>query len=186
MHRTKRKIGATGKLAVYVTAGTLSAAAVGAGLGVVGGALGPSTRAEVAAALAVVGLVFAALGLGGRPLRPLQFDRETPYAWLAPGPVSWSIRNGSAIGIGAFTRLGYWLWYAVPLGALLSASPLLGGIGYGAYALARTGGAGIQMELERRGLASELDILRLGGRARLIADFQLLLLCLVTIGAVGL
>ncbi len=176
---------AGGKLIVYVGAGTIMAAIVGGALGLLGATLDTGTRAGVAAALAILGAFLALLGLSGRPLRPLQFDRETPYGWLSPGPVFWSLRNGTAIGLGAFTRMGFWLWYVVPLGALLSASPVLGGIGYGAYAFVRTGGVGVLMLLERRGMASELSVLRSGGRARFLADAQLLLFCVVTLVAVG-
>jgi hypothetical protein len=37
------------------------------------------------------------------------------------------------------TRIGYWLWYAVPVTCLLTGRSLLGALMYGVYGLVRTG-----------------------------------------------
>lgn len=55
-------------------------------------------------------------------------------------------KNGLALAIGATNRIGFWLWYAVPLGALLTGKPLLGALVYGAYGVTR-GGAVLPMLL---------------------------------------
>jgi hypothetical protein len=47
------------------------------------------------------------------------------------------VRNGLALGFGATSRIGFCLWYAVPVGALLLARPDLGAAIYGAYGLFR-------------------------------------------------
>jgi hypothetical protein len=41
------------------------------------------------------------------------------------------------LGFGATSRIGFSLWYAVPVGALLLGSPVLGAAAYGAYGLVR-------------------------------------------------
>jgi hypothetical protein len=41
------------------------------------------------------------------------------------------MRNGSALGLGWSSRIGFWLWYVVPAAAVLSGSPLLGAAVWG-------------------------------------------------------
>lgn len=53
------------------------------------------------------------------------------------GPLRWATRNGLALGFGATSRIGFLLWYVVPLGALLSGSPAFGAAIYGTYGLVR-------------------------------------------------
>jgi hypothetical protein len=56
------------------------------------------------------------------------------------GPLAWATRNGLALGVGATSRIGFWLWYVVPLAALLSASPAWGAALYGCYGAVRASG----------------------------------------------
>jgi hypothetical protein len=51
--------------------------------------------------------------------------------------LGWAIRNGATLGSGAVTRLGFWLWYAVPTSAFLLANRFLGASVYGTYGIAR-------------------------------------------------
>jgi hypothetical protein len=41
------------------------------------------------------------------------------------------------MGVGISTRLGFWLWYAVPVAAVVSGETLSGVIVFGTYALVR-------------------------------------------------
>lgn len=76
--------------------------------------------------------------MGHRP--PLcQIDRETAQRWMHRGALSWALLNGSALGVGAASRLGFPLWYVVPVTALLGGSPILGAAVYGAYGFVRAG-----------------------------------------------
>lgn len=61
--------------------------------------------------------------------------------WVWRGPVLWPLLNGAALGFGATTRLGFWLWYAIPSGAFLMAEPAVGALIWGAYGFTRTGSA---------------------------------------------
>jgi uncharacterized membrane protein len=51
--------------------------------------------------------------------------------------------NGAAIGFGATSRLGFWLWYAIPIGSFLLASPIAAAGIWMAYGIARTASAGL-------------------------------------------
>lgn len=75
--------------------------------------------------------------------RPLQCDRETPVAWVKKGPIAWPLLNGAALGFGATSRLGFWLWYFIPIGAFLMAQPLMGAAIWAAYGFTRTASAGL-------------------------------------------
>jgi hypothetical protein len=150
--------------------------------------LAGDTRALVASIAGLLAVVFGLLGVFHVRIPLIQIDRETPYGWLQGSPISWALRNGAAIGFGAWTRLGVWLWYLIPLGALLSASPIVGAVGYGAYGLARTGGAGLLLLVQERhrGVPVWLRVLRQSSRARRLADAQLLLVGISTLLIAGL
>jgi hypothetical protein len=187
VHRTGFKSGPFRKLGVYVAFGFGAAALAGFLLGILGSALGDDARAVIATVIAVGAIVVAVLELLGRRVKLVQLDRETPRDWLARSPLGWAALNGTAIGIGAGTRLGVWLWYVVPLGALLSGDPVLGMIGYGAYGLTRTAGAGGIMLLQARYSDRPiwLRVLRESARARRIASAQLLFVASLTLLVLG-
>lgn len=185
MHRTGQQSGFQRKLVVYVLAGTASGALAGAAFGSVGSLLPTNTRALLGTGLALGAIVIGIAGVIGYHPKLLQIDRETPYGWLAPGPLRWAVRNGAAIGFGARTRLGFWLWYVIPLGAFISGSPLLGAIGYGLYGFTRTLGAGGILFLERTGRSSGLKILRQSQNVRTVTDVQLIVIALAVLLVVG-
>lgn len=137
MHRKRVKTGATVKAATYVAASAVAGTMAGGLLGAVGNLLPQDTRLAITSILAITAVGIGIVELVSPRIRPPQFDRETPQRWLLKGPVSWSIRNGSALGIGATSRIGFWMWYVVPLGSLLSGQALLGALIYGAYGLTR-------------------------------------------------
>lgn len=173
------------KLAAYAGAGTVVGIAAGGVLGMVGSWIEPEIRAVIAVCLALVALFVALVELAGHRLRIVQIDRETPYGWLSPGPLSWAAKNGAAIGFGAGTRLGFWLWYAIPLGALLAGNPLVGGLGYGLYSLTRTLGAGVIIVMVQRAGWTARLILDQSIRARAASNYALLALAVTAIVIVG-
>jgi hypothetical protein len=115
----------------------LGGLAAGATLGALGNLLPGSARGAVASLLALLAIGIGVYELAGQRLPVMQCDRETPQRWIHQGPLGWAIRNGGALGCGAFTRLGFWLWYAVPTGAFLLANPFLSASLYGTYGIAR-------------------------------------------------
>lgn len=115
----------------------LAGAVTGALLGAAGGLLPPAVRLAAASLLAVPALALGGLTLAGRGVPPPQCDRETPQRWVQAGATAWAVSNGAALGCGATNRLGFWLWYAIPAGALLAGRPALGVLLYGTYGAVR-------------------------------------------------
>ncbi|WP_324335037.1 hypothetical protein [Baekduia sp.] len=150
-------------------------------LGFAGGLLWtPADRASLGLLLGGFFLLIGALGVTGRWVAPIQVDRETSYEWL-DGRVPWAIRNGAALGAGFTSRLGFQLWYAVPVSASLFGSPFLGACLYGAYALTRSGAAVVQMALVRRRLKLR-NLLELRAFATRVTSAFLLVAGAVAVG----
>lgn len=126
-------------LALTFVAGAVSAgAAFGFLLGAVGGALDEEARLLIVAALAAGGVAVGALGLFGRQVPLVQLNRETPREWLFDHPLLGTFGTGGLIGAGFLTRVGFWLWYVVPVAAFASGSGVLGASIFGAYAATRS------------------------------------------------
>jgi hypothetical protein len=89
--------------------------------------------------------------------------------------------NGAAIGVGASSRIEFWLWYVVPLGALLSGSVLSGVALYAIYGLARAAGVWVILlapQTRKRGFdVLALRLVRRIPDARIVARAQLLVVC---------
>lgn len=115
----------------------LGGAIVGIALGEAGRYVPSGSRAGIATLLAVAGLVIGMTEVLGHRVRPLECSRETPRRWVSQGSVAWASKNGLTLGSGMASRVGFWMWYAVPAGALLFASPRLGAVLYGTYGLTR-------------------------------------------------
>jgi len=132
VHRTGRDVPWWAKAALSTLAAAAAGAGMGAVLGVVGATLDLQARAATGTA---VGALLVILPLLRVP--PPQRDRETPQVLLHRGPLVWSLANGMLLGSAVTNRIGFWLWFLVPAGCLLSGSPLLGAALWGTYALAR-------------------------------------------------
>jgi hypothetical protein len=135
--------------ALLVSSALGSAALTGAVLGLLGAVLEPATRALLAVAAA--GAV--AVGVILRPV-PWQLDRETDTAWLTYEDWRTAAYNGFALGLGFTTRIGFWLFYLVPLTAFVVADPAVAALGYAAFAVSRIGRA--------RAIADPLAVAALG------------------------
>lgn len=120
---------------------SLSAALAGVMAGVLLGAVGSQLLLEIRLAgislLAVLAIAVGGLELGSQRFRPFQRSCETPQGWIHTGALRWALRNGWTLGLGATTRIGFWLWYLVPIAALLSGKPELGALIYGTYSFTR-------------------------------------------------
>jgi hypothetical protein len=89
----------------------------------------------------------------------------------------WAARNGLAMGTGFTTRIGFWLWYAVPVSALLSASVLEGAAIYGAYALVRGSSPLLLIPNLRRSSGNwQLALITRSSSARLVSGAAVLAL----------
>lgn len=145
----------------------------------------------MAALLAVVAGVAGAVELSGRRITVLQCDRETPRRWVDQGALRWAVKTGMALGVGGTTRIGFWLWFVVPLGAFLVGDVAAAVAIYGTYAVVRgLGPVGVilagKIASERRPSADAgwwLD--RQGETARLVASAQLVVVGVAIAGIVG-
>lgn len=119
-------------------------------------------RTPVAVLLGSAGIALGVSNAAGRLERPYDLrDRETPQSWLEGGVVQWAVRNGVALGLGVTTRIGYWLWYAVPVICLLAGRPLPGALVYGLYGLVRTGVGAPALSLVLSRIGSGVFVARL-------------------------
>lgn len=175
------------KATVYTLASAVAGLVTGAVLGTVGGLLPLDTRLAVGSILAIAAIAVGSLELFGRHTQPLQFDCETPQRWVNKGALRWSIQNGLTLGFGATSRIGFWLWYVIPLGAFLIGDPGAGAAIYGTYGLIRALGAPvILIGTARLGTDISDRLIEEYDTARVLAASQLLLIGVATAIVVGL
>jgi hypothetical protein len=91
------------------------------------------------------------------------------------------------LGFGATSRIGFWLWYAIPLGAFLVGDPVAGAAIYGTYGLVRALGAPVIL-LGTARLDTDISDRLIKGYAvaRVLAASQLVFLGIATAIVVGL
>lgn len=70
---------------------------------------------------------------------------DSPQRWIHTGAGRWALSNGAALGIGAGSRLGFWLWYVIPLASFLSGSVAAGAAMWGTYGLVRGAAAWVML-----------------------------------------
>jgi hypothetical protein len=117
---------------------TLAGATLGYLLGGAGEALPVDVRAAATALLSVAAIAISATELiVHRRIAVLQRNRETRRDWLFQRPLLGAFRTGAVIGAGFLTRIGYWLWYVVPVASLAAASAAAGAALFGGYAFVR-------------------------------------------------
>ncbi len=119
---------------LLMLSGLSIAAVIGAIVGSVGWILGEELR-QILALLAAVAITLASL----RQPIPFQLNRETNPLWGMLGDNRTVVFNGLMLGTGFATRLGYWLWYVVPIGVLAVGDPVLGALLWATYAGTRLG-----------------------------------------------
>ena len=187
MHRNQAGRSWISKAAVYALASTVAGLVAGAFLGIVGGLLPLDIRLAVGSILAIAAIAVGSFELFGRRMQPLQFDCETPQRWVNKGAWRWATRNGLTLGFGATSRIGFWMWYAIPLGAFLFGNPVAGAVIYGAYGLARALGA-VVIILGMMRLDEDISDRVMDGydTARILAAGQLVFLGVATVIVVGL
>lgn len=178
------------KAVVFALAATFAGALAGWLLGLAGNALSFDARVAVASVLGIVAVGIGAMELGPRPPRVLQWDAETPQRWMNAGALRWASLNGSALGTGATSRIGFWLWYAIPIGAFLLGNPVWGALIYGIYGFVRGWSVWAFLLLPRRlgmgGDAFGLWLVTHGELSRAVVATQLVIVGLVVVIAVGI
>ena len=139
---TRARVHGRSSLALPMIVLTATAAAAGAGVFALiagSGAAFPAPSRGLFAAAASLALVTAAW----RRSRPWQRDAETPTEWLEREGLGVAVRNGLALGAGFLTRLGFWLWWVLPVLVFESGSVRAGAIVGAAYGAARLGGSSL-------------------------------------------
>jgi hypothetical protein len=150
---------------LFTATAALSAGLAGSVLGSIGGLLESPARIGLAAA--------ALIALGAATFRrrePWQLNRETNPDWLLLADWRTAVYNASSLGLGFTTRIGFWAFFLVPIGAFLSGSAVLGALVYSSYALTRSLAS---LALARVPLRSEDAAFRIKGSTsdvRVIAD----------------
>ncbi len=187
MHRNQAGRSWISKAAVYALASAVAGLVTGAALGIVGGLLPLDIRLAVGSILAIAAVAVGSLELFGRRMQPLQFDCETPQRWVNRGAWRWATRNGLTLGFGATSRIGFWLWYVIPLGAFLIGDPVASAAIYGTYGLVRALGA-VVILLGMIRLETDISdrLIEGYGTARVLTAGQLVLLGVATAIVVGL
>lgn len=135
VYRRQAKWGVRG--VIFTASALVSSLAAGATLGLAGSLLAGQTRSTLVFVLAPLGLLLAAVDMLASGLPVLQVDRETRRSPASTGTARAAWGNGIALGLGATSRIGFWLWYVVPVAAFLSGDPLVGALLFGAYGLTR-------------------------------------------------
>src|SRR6266545_4524961 len=115
----------------------LAATATGAVLGGIGTLIPIDVRIGLATVLAVPAVALGLIELTQRSVPVPQRDRETSQRWMQSGALRGAARNGLALGLGFSTRIGFWLWYAIPTGAVLTGDWRVGAALYGTYGAGR-------------------------------------------------
>lgn len=139
MLRNQAKSGWVRKSLVFSGSTLLAGLATGSAFGILGALVPQGARVAAGSLLGLLAVCIGGLELLNRGIELVQRDCETPQRWIQTGPYGWAVRNGLALGFGATSRLGFWLWYAIPLGAFFAASPAWGAVAYGTYGLLRGG-----------------------------------------------
>lgn len=173
------------KLAAYFAAAAATGMAAGGLLGALGSVLPLSVRVTLAAILGVIAIALGGLELTPRRVRPLQRRCETPQSWMRRGALSWAVSNGVTLGLGATTRIGFWLWFAIPAAAILYADILAGAMIYGVYGALRAGLVWPMIQFQRRTENPEmsLSLLKRQPQIRRLAGSVLLLTGVVVVGS---
>lgn len=115
--------------------GTLGGATAGAAVGMAGNLVsrdGTITAGTVFALALVVAPMVS-------PQRLPEVNRETDQSLLSLGPFRWAAANGFLLGLGFTSRIGYWIFYLVPVGCLVARSPAFGAVIWTTYGFTRLG-----------------------------------------------
>jgi len=112
-------------------------ATVGSALGLAGAHASGATRALALVTLPLLVIALAADAVGISVAIP-QRNVETAISSLDESWRLWAVYTGAMLGFGGLTRIGFWIWYLIPVAALASGSLVAGALIWGAYGAVRT------------------------------------------------
>jgi hypothetical protein len=177
-YRNQAGRGWVSKAFTYTSSSMLAGVTAGALLGVIGGKVALDLRLIGTSLLAIGAIAIGGLELSNRRLGLPQHNCETPQHWMNAGALRWAARNGWTLGLGVMSRIGFWLWYVIPFGALLSGQVVFGALLYGSYSLARGAAVWVIILGPRRRIGGDAIALWLLGQtstARMLTAGQLML-----------
>jgi hypothetical protein len=137
VHRNQARSSWVKKGIVFTSGSLVMGLVAGAVLGYSGSLVPRDVRLGLGTLLAFAAVACGLVEVAGRRIRPPQWNRETPQRWMYAGPLRAALRNGLTLGLGLTTRIGFVLWYAVPVGAFLTGDPVFGAVIYATYSLTR-------------------------------------------------
>lgn len=155
----------------------------GAVFGVVASVLSSESTNAVDYVIIAVVAVVAGSGLyelitARRPKTIVQRNVETPLEWTSKSGAEWALKNGFALGAGVGTRIGFSVWYIMPITAL-ALGTFFGSVAiFAVYGFCRTAFVTVLYALSLRTSASEIAdlLLRHLRSARRIAGASAVLL----------
>lgn len=103
---------------MFVVSAAAAGSALGALLGAIGALIPEGVRWACVTLLTLSASYVGARELLGRQFLPWQRNRETPRVWLDQSSMWWAAKNGAALGVGVTSRVGFWVFYVVPLGVV--------------------------------------------------------------------
>jgi len=153
VHRTYRSSTPLRKANASVAGGAFGGAATGAALGF----LASTVPARPRAAVATITLLSVAAGMAFLFHRPWQRNTETSQLLLEKGPLRWAFLNGALLGVGFTSRIGFWLWYVIPITVWMSGSAIAGMAVWGLYGGARLLASGVvALHISRGGVQPDV------------------------------
>lgn len=181
VNRNQQGRGWRPKAVAFAVAATASAMILGLVLGLVGDPIPAGLKMALVGGLACIGVGLAGWQLLARSVRVPQKNCETAQLWMNTGALTGAALNGGALGLGFVTRIGYWLWFAVPSAALI-AGPVNGALVFGLYGLVRgVAPSAIILLMMARRRCDQKDItrsqewlIRQAGAAKITANVMLL------------
>jgi heme exporter protein D len=138
------------KQLLYTLGGTLGGAAAGLLFAALGVLVGDDPRTAIASAAIAVAAMLGVWEAAGRRARLLQLDQETPQRWMHFGPIRWPLANGAALGFAVTSRLGFPLWYVLPILSFASGTLWFGPLLWSVYGASRTSLAWLVLRVMRQ------------------------------------
>jgi hypothetical protein len=126
------------KQVLYTLGGAVGGGAAGLLFAALGVIAGDGSRTAIGLAAGVAMLALGAWEASGRRASLLQVDRATPQRWMRLGPVRWPLLNGAALGCALTSRIGFPLWYVLPISSFLAGTLWLGPLLWASYGVCRT------------------------------------------------
>jgi hypothetical protein len=164
--------------AIFLAVSVLVGAVAGATLGAAGQLVAMPIRGVVG----VSALLAIAVAAVSRRL-PWQLERETSIRWLEYQDWRTAAYNSASLSLGFATRIGFWMFYLVPIGAFMTGSALKGTLVYSIYGGARSVASLVLAAAAMRSAHITDRVLNLYVSLRTVGDIAFFMLAGYLVGA---